>query len=456
MHLLAAQPGAVNDGADAVDLGQTPADVVVLSAADSELACLAAARARLGPEAPSLRLANLMHLGHPLSVDTYVEGVIRHARLVVVRLLGGVGYWPYGVEQIVATCRDHGVALALVPGDDQPDAELAALGLVPREAAHRLWQYCLHGGVDNAVNFLAYAATLIGRERQWREPAPLMRAGLYWPGVEQPDLEALRAHWRAGAPVAPIVFYRALVQAANCAPVDALISALARRGLNPLPIYVAGLRDPVSAACVSALLGEAPPAVVLNATGFATATPGGPVAETPFDAADCPVLQVVFAGGDEQAWRESTRGLSARDIAMNVALPEVDGRILSRAVSFKAAARHDAETQTDIVTYQPVADRVDFVAALAANWARLRTTPAAERRVALVLANYPNRDGRIGNGVGLDTPASTVNLLRALASAGYRVEDIPRDGAALIARLTAGPTNDHATREARETLAVAE
>ena len=105
MHLLAAQPGAVSDGGEAVDLGQTPGDVVVLSAADSELACLAAARGRLGPRAPSLRLANLMHLSHPLSVDTYVESVIVGARLVVVRLLGGVGYWPYGVEQIVAVCR---------------------------------------------------------------------------------------------------------------------------------------------------------------------------------------------------------------------------------------------------------------------------------------------------------------------------------------------------------------
>ena len=459
MHLLAAQPGAVSDGGEAVDLGQTPGDIVVLSAADSELACLAAARGRLGPEAPSLRLANFMHLSHPLSVDTYVESVIVGARLVVVRLLGGVGYWRYGVEQIVAVCRAHGVALALLPGDDQPDAELASLGLVPREAAHRLWQYCVHGGIDNAVNFLAYAATLIGREEPWREPKPLMRAGLYWPGVAQPDLEALRAHWRDGAPVAPIVFYRALVQAANCAPVDALIAALQRRGLNPLPIHVASLREPVSAACLSKLLGDAPPAVILNATGFAVSAPGAPPAGTPFDAADCPVLQVVFSGGGEAAWREGTRGLSARDIAMNVALPEVDGRILSRAVSFKAAARHDAATQTDIVAYEPLADRVDFVADLAANWARLRATPAADRRVALVLANYPNRDGRIGNGVGLDTPASTVNLLRALAGAGYRVEDMPPDGAALIARLQAGPTNDHPTRAARaagESLALAE
>ena len=193
MHLLAAQPGAVSDGEEAVDLGQTPGDIVVLSAADTELACLAAARARQGDGVPSLRLANLMHLGHPLSVDNYVDDVIRHAQLVVIRLLGGTGYWRYGVEQVVAACQEAGVALALLPGDDQPDAELAQLGLVPADTAHRLWQYCVHGGMDNAANFLAYAASLLGGDDHWCEPAPLLRAGLYWPGAAQPDLDALRA-----------------------------------------------------------------------------------------------------------------------------------------------------------------------------------------------------------------------------------------------------------------------
>ena len=105
---------------------------------------------------------------------------------------------------------------------------------------------------------------------------------------------------------------------------------------------------------------------------------------------------------------------------MNVALPEIDGRILSRAVSFKAPLGRDPETEADLVGYRPVADRVAFVADLARNWARLRARPPAERRIAIVLANYPNRDGRIGNGVGLDTPASAVAILRALREAGYR------------------------------------
>jgi cobaltochelatase CobN len=140
-----------------------------------------------------------------------------------------------------------------------------------------------------------------------------------------------------------------------------------------------------------------------------------------------------------------------------VALPEIDGRILSRAVSFKESARRDEATQADVVEYTPVADRVEFTARLAAGWARLREKPAGERRIALVLANYPNRDGRMGNGVGLDTPAGTVKVLRALGAAGYRVADIPRDGDALVQRLAGGPTNaEVAGREIRETIGFAE
>jgi cobaltochelatase CobN len=141
---------------------------------------------------------------------------------------------------------------------------------------------------------------------------------------------------------------------------------------------------------------------------------------------------------------------------MNIALPEIDGRILSRAVSFKAPLGRDPESEADLVGYRPVADRIAFVADLARGWARLREKPASDRRIAIVLANYPNRDGRIGNGVGLDTPASAAALLRALAGAGYRLGDLPEDGAALIDRLLAGPTNANPGAEAEETLSFAD
>jgi cobaltochelatase CobN len=502
MHLLATRPGSIADGSEAVDLGQSPGDIVVLTAADTELACLSAARSGFGEDFPRLRLANLLQLGHNLSVDTYVDDVVSRAKLVVVRLLGGAGYWRYGIEQVHAACRREGIVLAVLPGDDKPDADLDDLSTLPEEARGRLWRYLTEGGIENARSFLAYAATLAGHDQPWAEPRPLLRAGLYWPDLRHPSFGEIERRWRdkaethpdtlplplreggggrglvpqepgqqaesdsridkplplppparggggfeeaiahaESAPVIGLVFYRALVQAGNLAPVDALVAALRARGLNPLPVFVSSLKDAVSAELITDAFARHPPSVILNATSFAVSSPGGPAQPTPFDAADCPVLQVVFAGGAEAAWRDGTRGLSAQDLAMNVALTEIDGRVLTRAVSFKSEARWDPLTECTVVSYRPVPDRIDFVADLAVAWAGLRRTPPAGRKVALVLANYPNRDGRLGNGVGLDTPAGTVEVLRALAAAEYRVEGVPADAAALMARVSAGPTN---------------
>ncbi|HEX9533954.1 MAG TPA: cobaltochelatase subunit CobN, partial [Stellaceae bacterium] len=452
MHLLATTPGTIADGSTAVDLAQTPGDIVLLSSADTEIALLAAAQKRRRAQnllAPRLRLAPIQRLAHNFSVDLYME-TVAHARLVIARLLGGSAYWPYGFERLIEICRAHGIRLALVPGDDKPDPELAQLSTLDPQQVRRLWRYLAEGGPANADNLLRYAGSLIGCEDRWAEPAPVLRAGLYWPNRALPSLDEITSLRRGIGGVAPVVFYRALVQSGNTAPVDALVEALSARRLRPLPIFLQSLKDGESAALIGELFAAAPPAVILNATGFSVGA-GDPLAK-----ADCPILQVVFAGGDEESWRSGTRGLGPRDLAMNVALPEIDGRIMTRAVSFKAPLGRDPETEADLVGYRPVADRIAFVADLARNWAQLRSRAPAERRIALILANYPNRDGRIGNGVGLDTPASAIAILRALSEAGCRIADAPKDSEELIHRLLDGPTNGNPGAPAEESLSLAD
>ncbi|MEO1540390.1 MAG: cobaltochelatase subunit CobN [Pseudomonadota bacterium] len=451
MHLLAAQPGAISDGSEPVDPGQDPADVVFISAADTELAALAEARATLGEEAPELRLANLAWLSHPFSVDLYLEKTALGSKLVIVRILGGVAYWSYGLEQFAIRLGEAGIPFVALPGDDKPDEELFALSTVTREAWEGLLAYCIEGGPRNAANLLRHAQHLLGRADEPPAAEPLLRAGTYWPGADAAGLDTLRDAWTDGAPVAAIVFYRALMQGAGLHPINRLVRSLVRRGLNPLPIFVASLKDPVSAATLEKLFADAPPDVVLNATAFAvgSADPAAARQGTPLDAPGRPVLQVILSGGSEEAWAEAERGLGPRDIAMNVALPEVDGRILSRAISFKGEAYRDEATQCSIAAYRAVGDRVEFVADLAANWTRLARTAPADRKVALILANYPNKDGRLANGVGLDTPAATVSVLQALSAAGYTVEGPPADSAALMEAILSGPTNwltDRVTR----------
>src|SRR6056297_2793336 len=445
MHLLAATPGSIDDGQEPVDLGQTPADVVFISAADTELAALSQARSDMAAP-PGLRLANLTHLQHPMSVDLHLDHCATKSRLVVARVLGGVGYWKYGAEQYAARLYEAGVPLALLPGDDKPDAELRELSTVDDQDYDALWAYLVEGGPDNATNFLSYTGAMLDGGEKPIAASPLLRAGVYWPGAGVAELSAAQAAWHTDAPVAPLVFYRALVQGAGLNPINRLVKSLLRAGLNPLPVFVASLKDPVSVATLEHLFTAAPPSVILNCTAFAVGSPheGDDSPTNPLTtpaAQGAPVFQVVLAGSSEEAWADGLSGLSARDIAMNVALPEVDGRVLSRAVSFKGEAFFDDATECPIATYLAQGDRVEFVAQLARNWANLRHTPEAQRKVALVLANYPNKDGRLANGVGLDTPAGTVHVLRQLQDAGYRVTDAPADSDALMQAVMAGPTN---------------
>lgn len=462
MHLLAATPGRIDDGQEPVDLAQTPADLLVISAADTELAALSRARATMiGP--PSLRLAQLGNLQHPMSVDLHLESCATGCKMVIARVLGGSAYWRYGFEQYAAQLHEKGIPFVALPGDDKPDAELRRYSTVSDADYTALWSALVEGGPDNAITFLTHAQAIITGHDRPAAPRPLLRAGPYWPGAANPDLAQLQTHWTPNAPVVPIIFYRALLQSAELSPIDALIKDLQRHGLNPLPIYVASLKDPISAATLDQLFAATRPDVILNLTAFATGTPhsddtgaSNPLAAP--SANNAPIFQVVLSAGAQNDWETGLNGLSARDIAMNVALPEVDGRILSRAVAFKGETRFDSDTQCPIAGWKTRPDRTDFVAALCANWCQLRRTPVPDRRVALILANYPNKDGRLANGVGLDTPAATAFVLQRLADEGYSIQSAPADSDALMAAIMAGPTNwltDRADRDGGQTLSLA-
>ena len=447
MHLLAAQPGALTDSDEAVDLAQTPGAVVFLSAADTDLALMTAAQeaaldsARTqNRETSSLRAANLMQLAHPMSVDLYVERIIREAQIVVVRLLGGKAYWSYGVEQLVSACQETGARLAFLPGDDKPDAELRAWSTLDGADYEALWSLMTHGGAVNAGAAVAGLDRLARGQAAAFEPAqPLAENGV----LTRPE--------PGDGAVVPVVFYRALVQAGDVAPVRALTAALTAQGLRPLPVFLKSLKDAGSRAFLAETFAAYPPAAIVNFTAFSASKPGQSTDESPFGV-DAPVIQAVLSGGSFEAWETGTQGLGPRDLAMNVVLPEVDGRILSRAISFKSAGEPSPATECAVVRHQPVSDRVAWVAELAASWARLRAVETGARRVALVLANYPNKDSRIANGVGLDAPASTTVLLQAMADAGYDVGTAPSEPKALMDLLLTGPTNLDPTRQSASTL----
>jgi cobaltochelatase CobN len=463
MHLLSTRPGGhVEDGGQGVvRVEQTPGDIVVLSAADTTLALLSDAVRQLGPDFPKVRLANLMWLRQPASADMYVDDVLQHARVVVIDHLGAASDWAYVVERVRELARARGQWLALFSGDASEDLQLLLRSTAPHEDCRLLWRCLREGGQGNARTFFE----LIGHSAFGLGPRPAQPSVLPPAMVYQPQGANALAPWKGGAPMALLVFYRAHVQAGNTAVFDAMLAALSDAGLNTVAVAVDSLKNPASLALLQSLAAQHQVGVVLNATSFAmSALDGDDVdsvegAQMEPLAGDAPVLQLITAGCSQEQWQADPHGLAPRDLAMQVVLPEVDGRIGTRAISFKGLAWRCERTEVDVVRYQPEPERMAFVAELARRWCVLRAKPNTGKRVALILANYPNDDARLANGVGLDTPASTVALLRAMQDAGYATGTLPAGGDALIAELVAGVTNNldaNNARPAGQSLAMAD
>ncbi len=436
MHLLATSSTTLDEIVEPVDLCQEPGDILVLSFADTDLAGLSAAWAAERAALPSVRLAHLRDLRHPMSVDLWIDRVGGAAKVILVRLLGGLEWWRYGVERLDALARERGIALAILPGEDRDDPRLAEASTLPRAELDTLLRFFREGGRENLRGLLRRLGRHAGAPLDLVEPQPVPRAAAYLPSEGAVGLDRLADMLVPGRPVVPVIFYRALLLAADTAPIDALSDALNARGLAAAPLVVTSLKDEDCARFVREALVRLDPAVILATTAFAAG--GGPGEITPLDGPGVPVLQTVIATTKRAAWCENARGLGAADLAMHIVLPELDGRVLAGAAAFKDPLPAQDGLAFTALANRPEPDRVAMVADRVAALVRLQRTPRRERRIAVLMPDYPGQPGRTGYAVGLDVPGSVVALLTDLAAEGYCVEGVPDTPRALIDALTAG------------------
>jgi cobaltochelatase CobN len=425
--------------------------ILFLSTADTDLLAVSRAAAGLPAGFPEVRAANPTRLedGAP------VPGA---ARVVLVRLLGGRRAWQGGSDRLAEACKVSGVPLLAFGGEVEPDAELAAASTAPAGVVAQAFEYLRHGGVANMEHLLRFVAdTLLYTGFGFEPPAAQPEVGLY-----RPELARRR---RLGRPTVGVVFYRAHWMSGNTAFVDTLVEALEAAGANPLPVFCYSLRPDSggsggrkSEAQAGAPGGQAGPSVrppvdpgripacellaehgvdALIVTVLASGGSGaadalaGAGSERPDDwldwqvpaleALDVPIVQGICATSTRAGWLAAGGGLSPLDAAMQVAIPEFDGRIIGVPFSFK----EPAEAGGQAMVYRADPERAARLAAIASRLARLRHVPNRDKRVAIVLSNYPTKQARVGNAVGLDTPASAVRLLEAMRAAGYQVGDLP-------------------------------
>jgi cobaltochelatase CobN len=441
--------------------------ILFFSPADTDLLTALAANRHLRAGTPSFQALQLNDYQDPEALDRLFAVLPNPPVAVVLRLLGGKPAFARGFEWLKARCQADGIAFLPLPGDPQPDPELSAEGSLPLRISGVVFDYLIRGGVPNFVNLASYLSDVCsGTEVNPEPPQDLPWEGVYHP--EAPpgeDVEAwLAARHRPEAPTVGVLFYRAQWMSGDLAFVDALIQALEDRGCDVLPVFSFTLRDDVTAAdglppVVRRYLldgeGRARVDVLITTLSFSSARvlpSEGPTrsAGLMLDALgrlDLPVLQAVLVAVSRRQWEESSLGLAPQDAAMKVMLPEFDGRIIGPPIAFKEEAPdHSASetTQSSVLSprhapstsaprvYVPDLERTQRLAGIAARLARLRRLPNAQKKIALILSNYPSKHARIGNAVALDTPASVVKILQALRQAGYDVGDFPEDGDALV------------------------
>lgn len=424
MHVVFRESHGLDETETPMDLGQTAADLVVLSLSDSDLGAFAEGWRRGGGaegRLPSLRLANIVALKHPLSVDTYVEQTLSGAKGILIRLIGSVPYWPYGLQQIRALAEEKNIALAVLPADGREDERLDALSTLPKSTLRRLAHLCDTGGVVAAQAALAqlalaaglYAGPVIGSKALPSVGAWTPETGPCCPLVALFPESMERS---ATPPRLLIVFYRSYLVAADLAPVTELFAAFRERGFEVCGLFAPSLKPTDAAGWLRRQVRQYAPAAVVNATAFSGKGTDG---TSPLDAAEVPVFQVALSTSTRKAWVDAERGLSPADLAMHVVLPEVDGRITAGVASFKDPQKRDPNLQYSRFAHKADAGRIAAIADRVQGWTRLAAAPAAERRIALVLSTYPGKDWNMGHAVGLDAPQSAKAILEDLRGAGY-------------------------------------
>lgn len=446
MHVVFRESHGLEETDAPYDPGQSPADLVVLSFSDSDLGAFAAGWHQAQGGLPSLRLCNLVALRHPVSVDTYVEQTSAGAKGILIRLIGGEAYWPYGLASVQELARRRGIALAVLPADGRDDPRLEAASTVPQSVLKQLKRLCDTGGATAAQAALAQMALAAGL---YAEPVGRATA-MPQMGFYHPDQGVIAAP--PDNPLVLISFYRSYLTAADHAPIDALIRELEGLGIPACGVFAPSLKAEGFAEWLRDTL-PYPPRAVINATGFSVRAEAG---ETPFDNFGCPVFQVALSTNRKREWSQAERGLSPADLAMHVVLPEIDGRIFAGVISFKSPQPRDVDLQYSRFAHCPDPDRISAVIAKVTAWLRLAETPPSDRQIALVLSAYPGRDWQMAHAVGMDALASADAVTQLLAEQGYsvapgadaamlgeeRLEWSVKDYQAVLARLPASMQTD--------------
>jgi cobaltochelatase CobN len=409
--------------------------IMLLSHADTDMLTLIKA-SELLPSELRVGAYSLNALRNVDQMDALIAGEIRNAKVIVVRCHGPLSCIP-GFDKLKAACIERGQSLVLISGTGDNASEFSETINVPADVMQTASGYLDLGGVANfgeLFRFLSDRLMLTGYG--YAPPSPMPEHGIYLPETDAAAFEDWQRQADASKPTAAVLFYRAHRMSGNTAFIDKLAEALQSKGLNALCVFTSSLKSKEDGrpAAFKLIAGNAD--VLISTLSFALGEVNTGSVTQPGEAVDSlqqlgiPVIQAIASGMPRGAWEGSRRGLTSLDTAVNVAIPEFDGRITTVPVSFKE--RTSTGTADLYVAHE---ERMERVAGIAARLAALRHKPNRERRIAFVLTNSAAKASQVGGAVGLDSPASLLTFLRAMRTRRYSISELPETSDILMQQL---------------------
>jgi cobaltochelatase CobN len=427
---------------DETQAPQPTGGIMLLSHADTDLLTLARAKDLLpiGLEVSSYSL-NALHSAD--QTEVLLSGELGRARVIVLRVHGPLSCVP-GFDRLRELCVQRGQSLVLISGTGELSPEFSKTVNVPSDVMETAARYLALGGVSNFVelcHFLSDRIMLTGYG--YAPPMPMPEHGIYLPDMDLAAIEDWERRADPSKPTVAVLFYRAHRMSGNTGFIDALVQALEARGMNALCVFTSSLKSMEDGRPAALRWIEGRTDVLISTLSFAlgeintgdVTEPGEAV--TSFGRLGIPVVQAIASGMARGAWEGSRRGLNSLDTAINVAIPEFDGRIITVPISFKERGASAPDG-----LYIPHEERIERVVGIAGRLAKLRHTPNAEHRVAFVLTNSAAKASQVGGAVGLDTPASLLTTLHAMKSRRYKITAIPDTSDELMQRLLERGTYD--------------
>ncbi len=419
---------------------QKSAPILFLSSASTDISTLSGALSenRFSKYKFLFKALTLNNLLHPAQIDHYLSTTANDSKIILVRLLGGRGHWSYGLEQLKYWQEeDKSRSVIILSGTEEEFTELHSLNKLNLNDSNLLAMLLIEGGIFNMTKLIEFLINLlINNEINTKNIR-----------VDKSQ-DPYKWNWKTDYELKiGVIYYRSLFKSNDIDFPITLDNKLIENKISTRTLVVSSLKDKNVLDKVIKIFIKEKINLLITATSFACIS-SSESQENPFDKLNIPILQMLTSTNSKEYWIKNSRGLNSLDLTLQIVLPELDGRITTRPCAFRNFKNIDTNLESTIPKLTPYEEGINWLVQYSTKLIKLQKISNRDKIISIVLANYPIRNGRIANGVGLDTPNSLINIIKWLEESNYNLgtKKLPNTSNEIINLLLSKRTNDIESR----------